>query len=83
MSAIVSTKIRQSSKSKLSDFEIKERIGRGSFGSVYKAVRKSTHRTYVLKQPAPITSWDIPEPETSWGIPEPETSWEIPEPKMT
>ena len=54
MSSLSSSKprvqIKQTSASTLGDFQIKERIGRGSFGSVFRAIRKATNKVYVLKQ---------------------------------
>jgi hypothetical protein len=34
---------------RLAEFEIKEKLGHGSFGVVYKVVRKKDKQVYVLK----------------------------------
>lgn len=34
----------------LEDFEVKEQLGKGSFGSVFKAIRKSDGEVYAIKQ---------------------------------
>jgi NIMA (never in mitosis gene a)-related kinase len=36
--------------STLADFKLEDRVGKGSFGSVYKAIRKSDGRTYAVKK---------------------------------
>lgn len=35
---------------RLTEFEIKEKLGQGSFGVVYRVVRKKDRQVYVLKQ---------------------------------
>ena len=35
---------------RLSEFELKEKLGQGSFGVVYKVVKKKDRQIYVLKQ---------------------------------
>ena len=37
-------------RSSLRDFEVLERIGSGSFGTVYKTRRKKTGKMYVMKK---------------------------------
>ena len=39
-----------SSKSQLSDFDILNKLGKGSFGVVYKVRRKTDNQIYVMKQ---------------------------------
>ena len=34
---------------RLSEFEIKDKLGQGSFGVVYRVVKKKDRQTYVLK----------------------------------
>ena len=37
-------------KTTLKDFEIKEKLGEGSYSTVYKVIRKSDQKTYSLKK---------------------------------
>ncbi len=38
------------SKSRLTDFEIQTKLGSGSYGVIYRVVRRADRKVYVLKQ---------------------------------
>ena len=42
--------LNEPSSKYIKDYEIKERIGTGSFGFVYKAIKKNNNHQYVIKQ---------------------------------
>ena len=44
----------------LNDFKIEQKVGKGSFGSVYRAKRLSDGRTYALKK---VSIKDMPKKE--------------------
>ena len=42
--------LNEPSSKYIKDYEIKESIGTGSFGFVYKAIKKNNNHQYVIKQ---------------------------------